>query len=212
MNALKGYLVPKKQKKNDVREKVAVTLPIEMTVTPPGGSGISTPMRRPPSTRSSLFPAGDFRNNSRVSILDIKADVMISWLHTQQLQNLWSSGLPGEGVILKKARDSFTCSPATLRNEVNGLFDNVMALNVRVSLQIFCSGFVRILLIFVRTVRYDCSDTSYEDLLSKAECYLCSFRKWAPTSSIALGGLLAQMSKTSLWRVLTRPTNARRLG
>jgi hypothetical protein len=133
MNALKGYLMPTKQKKNDVNQNHIVTPSLEMTVTPPGGSGASTPMRRPASSRSSTYPAGDFRNSPRESILDIKTDVMVSWLHKQQLEKLWSSGLPGEGVILKKARGSFACSPATLRNEANGLFDNVVAMNVRVS-------------------------------------------------------------------------------
>jgi hypothetical protein len=57
----------------------------------------------------------------RESIFDIKADVMVSWLHQQQLERLWSANMSGEGVVLKKARDNFTSSPPMLRNEAGGL-------------------------------------------------------------------------------------------
>lgn len=137
MNALKGYLVPtKKPKKDEPSNQIVVTPPIELTVTPPEGSIISSPgPSQPPSRPSSLFPSGDFRNLPRESVLDVKADVMVSWLHQQQLEKLWAFGIPSEGVVLKKARDNFTCCPATLRDEANGFFDNVVAMNVRVSPQ-----------------------------------------------------------------------------
>jgi hypothetical protein len=88
------------------------------------------------SRPSSIFPAGDFRNGDSGSILDIKADVMVNWLHQQQMERLWSSEFPGEGVVLKKARDSFVCSPDKLQDEKNGFYDNVVAMNVRVSVDL----------------------------------------------------------------------------
>jgi hypothetical protein len=65
--------------------------------------------------------------------LDIKTDVMVNWLHHQQMEKMWSRGMPGEGVVLKKARNDFAFSPETLRMESN-FVDMVEALNVRVSL------------------------------------------------------------------------------
>lgn len=118
-----------------MKSKPAAAPKMEMNITAPLGSLTSTPGSCPLTSRpSSIFPDGDFRNAPLENVLHIKADVMVSWLHQQQVEKLWSTSLPGEGVILKKARDSFTCCPPSLRNEENGLFDYVAAMNVRVSL------------------------------------------------------------------------------
>lgn len=137
MNTLKGYFAPgakKGAKKSGNGEGKGAGPAMEMAMAPASPS-LRTPFSsRPPS----LYPEGDFRNSTRESILDIKIDVMASWLHQQQLENLWAMQLPGEGVVLKKARDNFACCPATLHNETNGLFDNVSAMNVRVGFSIQC--------------------------------------------------------------------------
>jgi hypothetical protein len=134
MDAIKGYLVPK-QRKKDAKKGTVIVSPVKMTLTPPEGSTHPTPIRSAFSSRSSaIYPSGDFRNGDSGSILDIKADMMVNWLHQQQVERLWSAGLPDEGVVLKKARDSFSCSPSSLRNEPNGFYENVVAMNVRVSL------------------------------------------------------------------------------
>jgi hypothetical protein len=138
MNSLKGYLKQAKKespKKADGLKNIKVTPPIEMAFTPPLGSPISTAPRTPLSSRpSSLYPAGDFRNSPRESVLDIKADVMLSWLYQQQLERLWTEGAPNEGVVLKKSRGNFACCPDTLKNERDGFFDQVIAMNVKVRL------------------------------------------------------------------------------
>lgn len=132
MSFLKSYFAPGKQdpKKSAQNNQNKPVVPaMEMT------NGPSSPSIHSnfPSRPASLYPDGDFRNSPRESILDIKTDVMASWLQQQQLEKLWSTELPGEGVVLKKARDAFACCPATLQNEQNGFFDNVAAMNVRVS-------------------------------------------------------------------------------
>jgi hypothetical protein len=133
MDALKGYLVPKHRRKSAKKEVVVVS-PVKMTVPPPQGSPIPAPLKAALSSRPSLiYPSGDFRNRDSGSILDIKADMMVNWLHQQQVERLWSAELPGEGVVLKRARDNFACSPSSLRNEPNGFYDNIVAMNVRVS-------------------------------------------------------------------------------
>jgi hypothetical protein len=133
MNVLKAYLVPK-QKKKDANKVDVVAPSVGMTVTTPEGSPLPIPIPTHLTSRpSSIFPAGDFRNGDTGSILDIKTDIMVNWLHQQQMERMWSLEMPGEGVILKKARDSFACSPARLRQETNGFYDNIVAINVRVS-------------------------------------------------------------------------------
>lgn len=79
------------------------------------------------------FPAGDFRNASAEEINDVKCEVMVNRLHSQQEEKQWVSGEDDEGVILKKSRGRYTCAPAELTNETSGLMEAVEAMNVRVS-------------------------------------------------------------------------------
>ncbi|KUJ15797.1 uncharacterized protein LY89DRAFT_647797 [Mollisia scopiformis] len=152
MNVLKGYLQPgaKKGKKGSktaaVEEnKTSLTAPIELNVTPPQGSPtFQTPAGSRFSSRpASIYPSGDFRNAPRESILDIKSDVMVNWLHQQQLEKLWAMENNSEGVILKKAKGEFACSPAGLRNNV--FFEQVIAMNVRCAMTVN-TRFIRIFL------------------------------------------------------------------
>ena len=69
--------------------------------------------------------------------MEIKADVMVNWLHQQQLERMWTNGGQGEGVILKKNRDNFTSCPQELQHYRGDLFDAVQKLNVRVCINCF---------------------------------------------------------------------------
>jgi hypothetical protein len=213
MNTLKGYLISKQQKKN-ANKKVAVVPPVELTITPPGGSALPSPLptstSSPLSSRpSSIYPAGDFRNGDSGSILDIKTDVMVNWLHQQQMERLWSLEFPGEGVVLKKTRASFACSPASLRNDANGFYQNIVAMNVRVCLASILDFIVTDL---VEIVRHDCPNTNDEDFPSQTKCQPCPSDRWTAAPSPPLSPVLAKMSKTSFWRFHTRSTDAYRLG
>lgn len=80
-----------------------------------------------------MFPRGDFRN-SQSSLVDIKTDMMVNWLYEQQLRKQYATYMnPYEGVVLKKARGTFTCCPAQLRDVPGGLFEMIERINVRVS-------------------------------------------------------------------------------
>jgi hypothetical protein len=79
-----------------------------------------------------MYPEGDFRNTPKENILDIKCDVMVSWLYQQQLERLWGNGGNGEGVVLKKSRERYTAYPDVLMRERGGLYDQIVALNVKV--------------------------------------------------------------------------------
>lgn len=45
--------------------------------------------------------------------------------------------LPGEGVVLKKGKNNYTCCPPQLRDIPYGLYDMAMELNVRVRIHLF---------------------------------------------------------------------------
>ena len=74
-----------------------------------------------------------FPNSSSEELAIIKADVVANWLHAKQIQNMWTTGAPGQGVILKQSRDTFVSCPAELSTVRGHLFDAVRKLNVRVS-------------------------------------------------------------------------------
>lgn len=135
MGFLSSYFTPgknvdEKKNKNASDKKNSLAAPaMEMTngpVSPSLRSGF-------PSRPASLYPEGDFRNSPRESMLDIKTDVMASWLQQQQLEKLWSTESPGEGVVLKKEKGSYSCCPPDLQGDRGGLFDSVVQMNVRVS-------------------------------------------------------------------------------
>ncbi|KAJ2993300.1 hypothetical protein NUW58_g1885 [Xylaria curta] len=96
-----------------------------------------TPFRTPATSRpSSLYPTGDFRN-ARESLVDVKADVMCSWLYQQQLERQYATGiLPGEGVVLKKGRNNYACCPPQLQEMKYSLYDMAAELNVRCAMTI----------------------------------------------------------------------------
>ena len=86
------------------------------------------------SRPASLYPVGDFRNATVEEINDIKCEVMVNWLYSQQEEKLWTTGEEDEGVVLKKSRGMYTCSPADLADEQSGFFQAVQELNVKVCL------------------------------------------------------------------------------
>lgn len=65
-------------------------------------------------------------------LVDIKADVMVTFLHHRQQAKMWTSSGVDEGVVLKKAKDDYTSCPSELQQNRNGLYDSVRKLNVKV--------------------------------------------------------------------------------
>ena len=63
---------------------------------------------------------------------DIRCDVMAEWLHTKQEEKIWTSGKPGEGVLVKKQKGSYAYSPSDLIEDGSGLYEAVTQLNARV--------------------------------------------------------------------------------
>jgi len=143
MGGLKSYFYPAGKKEQDGKKNRASETqpaPVEMTTTPTQGSlNISSRNSLTHSHHPSQYPQGDFRNSAIEEVLDIKSDVMVNFLHQQQMERLWTSHMPTEGVVLKKSRGNYTCSPDILRREIGGLFDQVVTMNVKVitSLQLY---------------------------------------------------------------------------
>lgn len=139
---LLGYLKPASKAEKaqgqialDEKSSSANEPPIDLPPLSPSGqrtpyTGATTPYGS--SRPASIYPVGDFRNQAMEEILEVKCDVMINWLHQQQMERLWTAGTVDEGVVLKKTRGAFTCVPNSLRNEPIGLFSAIQTLNVRV--------------------------------------------------------------------------------
>ena len=133
MKSFKSYFHPAVKKDGS---SAATTTNVELTNSPlspptPGYSSTGTP-RYSGSRPVSIYPTGDFRNSRLDDITEIKCDVMVNWLHQQQLERLWTSGGIGEGVVLKKSRDAYVACPEELSRVRDNLFDAVQRLNVRV--------------------------------------------------------------------------------
>jgi membrane glycosyltransferase len=135
---LKSYLAPKVDKKG---KNASVDVPMSEKIS----TGTSTPQYPMASARMSgaatpydsrpvsLYPEGDFRNNAREEINDIKCDMMVNHLYSQQMELLWTAGGHDEGALLKKSRGQYACCPSDLESEPAGFFKAIQTLNVRVS-------------------------------------------------------------------------------
>lgn len=136
MSFIKSYFAPKSKGGADGKKAKGVE-PVSAATPSMLMSGIpaqpSPAASRPASLYpSSLYPSGDFRN-APANLVDIKADVMCSWLYQQQLERQYATGiLPGEGVVLKKGRNNYACCPPHLQDMQYSLYDMAMELNVRV--------------------------------------------------------------------------------
>lgn len=113
------------------------SLPHGRPTSPSSGRSASTPPRQQLGRKSLLYPEGDFRNSSTPELRDLKSDMMCNWLHQQQLERMWTTNGIEEGVMLKKAKDDYTCAPEDLRARPDGVFDAVRRLNVKVIRQNF---------------------------------------------------------------------------
>ncbi|KAK4138796.1 hypothetical protein BT67DRAFT_22463 [Trichocladium antarcticum] len=107
-----------------------------------GGSPSSKPSpatSRAPSLRHSFLPAGDARSRDSGAIHEIRNDMMVNWLHEQQLRKQYATGRdPHEGVVLKRARGDFTCCPPQMAHlpAADSLYAVVARMNVRCAMTV----------------------------------------------------------------------------
>ncbi|KAK3392052.1 glycosyl transferase family group 2-domain-containing protein [Sordaria brevicollis] len=89
------------------------------------------------SFRHSIFPAGDARNSDSDALTEIRTNMMVNSLFEQMCRKQYSTGVdPYEGVVLKKARGSFTCCPRQMAAIPNSLYAMVTQMNVRCAMTI----------------------------------------------------------------------------
>ena len=137
MSFLKHYFKPEVKSAHKKANKGSEsTLPSDSV---PDGEATSASENGALSSRfdsrpASMYPQGDFREGrTHEAVVDIKYDVMVNWLQQQQMEYMWSSGGPQEGVVLKKRANQFVACPPDLADERGGLFDAIKLLNVKVS-------------------------------------------------------------------------------
>jgi hypothetical protein len=106
----------------------------------------ATASRRPSFENRLATPARPLRRTSGASkVFELKNEILASWLHAQQVENLWSEGSADEGVVIKKGKDEYTCCPTSLMDTRDGFYDAVRALNVRVSADVLDTSICRYL-------------------------------------------------------------------
>lgn len=76
----------------------------------------------------------DLKSISPERLRAMRADVMVNWLHSKQEERIWTTGTPGEGIVLKVTKGQYVCCPSELRFDSSSLYDVIAMLNVRVSL------------------------------------------------------------------------------
>lgn len=66
------------------------------------------------------------------AVRNIKCEVLANWLHAKCEEKLWSTGLDGEAVFVKKAKGSYARCPTETVHKDSGLYRAVVALNAQV--------------------------------------------------------------------------------
>lgn len=97
-----------------------------------GKSTVNTPAETPMvSIPASVF-SGSEDSHPGSHFNDEKCEIMVEYLHQQQQQLRWTSNTVDEGVVMKKAKNSFTSCPKSLEDVNDGFRSHIQALNVRV--------------------------------------------------------------------------------
>ena len=87
------------------------------------------------SGQTSAFPSGktSVDSSGHAEQDELANDVLVHYLHQQQKERLWTQHTPGEGIVLKKTRNVFSCCPPELVHNQEGLFAAVERMNVKAS-------------------------------------------------------------------------------
>lgn len=89
------------------------------------------------STRNTIFPAGDARNQDAETLTSIRSAMMVNFLYEQQQRQRYATPAhPWEGVVLKISRGRFTCCPPQMTSIPDSLFDMVVQMNVRCAMTV----------------------------------------------------------------------------
>lgn len=105
---------------------------------------------------------------------DVRCEMVIQWLHQQQVEKSWFENTAGEGVVLRKSKGVYLCCPDQLAEPPMEFRSAIEALNVKVSILIMAS-FVPVL---TALVRHDRQNSCSEALLVKGRQVVCPITRW----------------------------------
>lgn len=141
MNRLWDYIAPASAQPGDGHvspldvdnEKID---PVEVSPSSPDAlTGLGLGRNAPWNSRAASV--SNVGSSEREEMSDLKCEVMVSWLHQQQLERLWYEGTDEEGIILKKNKGIYACCPEQIGQGNKELHKAVEALNVKVSVGCF---------------------------------------------------------------------------
>lgn len=107
--------------------------PVEVSPPSPDAlTGLGLGSNAPWSSRAASV--SNVGSSEREEMSDLKCEVIVSWLHQQQLERLWYEGTDEEGIILKKGKGIYACCPEQIGQGNKEFHKAVEALNVKVSI------------------------------------------------------------------------------
>jgi hypothetical protein len=62
-----------------------------------------------------------------------RCEILSRWLYEKQIERMWSTKGPGEGVFVKISKGNYTCVPLELVEDGSRLFEAILQMNIRVS-------------------------------------------------------------------------------
>jgi hypothetical protein len=82
--------------------------------------------------------------------LYMKSVISANWLYSKQESKMWTTGLPGEGVVLRMAKGRYICCPPEIESDGSDFYQMIVQLNVQVRIPTACVPSL------TRAGRYDC--------------------------------------------------------
>jgi hypothetical protein len=65
---------------------------------------------------------------------NLQSEVIVNWIYLKQEEKIWTTGQPGEGVVLREAKGRYVCCPTGLQYDDSNFYQMVAKLNVCVCL------------------------------------------------------------------------------
>jgi len=79
----------------------------------------------------------DTKTSETDSLVNLKSKLIVNWIYQKQQESIWTTGLQGEGVVLRKGKGRYMCCPTELQYDGSNFYQMVAKLNVCVCLLLF---------------------------------------------------------------------------
>lgn len=202
---LKSYFTPQKLQQNPGNKPADAVPPAIPPVPPVPLSEINTPSNITPWTSRPSSMAG-------VEMSDTRCEIMVSWLHQQQIEKTWFDGrAKDQGVVIKRSKGDYVSCPENVADEPDGFRRAIELLNVRVRTHISCAALVSVI-VLTSIVRHYHQHSCDQDLLAGPQQAIRPFARWTTTSSTSRHHFLAWLPEASIRRLHRRSRNTDRVG